>query len=50
LELPVEISIDGRVIPLEAGTKERNIEFRKKFKNIKGVNNQSLVEVLPVEN
>ncbi len=50
LELPIEISLDGRVIPLEASTKERNIEFRKKFKNIKGVNNQSLVEILPVEN
>ncbi|MEI2695595.1 MAG: M1 family metallopeptidase [Saprospiraceae bacterium] len=50
LEIPIEISIDGRVIPLEAGTKERNIEFRKKFKNIKGVNNQSLVEVIPIEN
>lgn len=49
LELPVELSIDGRVIQLDATTKEKNIEFSRLFKSIKAVNNQSLVEILPTE-
>ncbi len=46
-ELPIELSLDGRVIPLDASTIEKNIEFNRVFKSIKAVNTQSLVQVEP---
>lgn len=49
LEMPVEISMDGRVIQLDASTKEKNIEFNRVFKSVKAVNTQSLVEIVPTE-
>ncbi|MBK9722063.1 MAG: M1 family metallopeptidase [Saprospiraceae bacterium] len=49
LELPIEVNIDGRIIQLDASTKERNIEFSKNFKSIKAINTQALVEILPNE-
>ncbi len=44
-ELPIELSLDGRVIQLDATTNEKNIEFNRVFKNVKAVNTQSLVRV-----
>ena len=49
LELPIELSMDGRVIQLDASTKEKNIEFSRIFKSIKAVDTQSLVQILPTE-
>lgn len=49
LELPIELSIDGRIIQLDASTKEKNIEFSKVFKTVKAINKQSLVEIMPSE-
>lgn len=49
LEMPVELSMDGRVIQLDASTKEKNIEFNRVFKSVKAVNTQSLVEIVPTE-
>jgi aminopeptidase N len=49
LELPIELSLDGRVIQLDASTKEKNLEFGKLFKSVKALNTQALVEILPTE-
>jgi aminopeptidase N len=45
-ELPVEISLDGKVIQLDGSAKEKNIEFNKVFRSVKAVNNQSLIEII----
>ncbi|MBP8724779.1 MAG: M1 family metallopeptidase [Saprospiraceae bacterium] len=47
LELPVEISLDGRTIQLDATTREKNIEFSRAFKSVKAVNAQALVRCEP---
>ncbi|HEX5625608.1 MAG TPA: hypothetical protein VFX48_06315, partial [Saprospiraceae bacterium] len=49
LEMPIDLSLDGRIFQLDAGTTERNIEFIRVFKSIKAVNTQALVEILPIE-
>lgn len=45
LELPIELSLDNRIIQLDAGIEEKNIEFRRSFKSVTAVNTQSLVNI-----
>ncbi len=45
-ELPVELSLDGRVIQLDGSAMEKNIEFNKVFRSVKAVNTQSLVDII----